>query len=496
MWRRSGKVDPEQAYLTKRSSQFLVAVQNATKDIREWAESRPAQESLVASAFTNRCLLDYGTTETASRIFDELPQERAAAIQKAAREMFRKTDPALLSAQRSGTKFNSDIAALFVSVLTESVESLTSHGSEGLTDSDLLSITGRRMAKAAWAVKKPSNEQLEQRGIDNVVTITLLSQWIDLVHDMPELPVIQRHVDTVHEIRFDSANMNGNPPRTADDFLGTTRIEDGMVTLDARGVEKTSSERLTDAYLATQVGEFHLAAFLYSLCERDGILTDRRRAEMRVVTMVSEGDRQPIENSPLGTSSEERLQILMGDSPRPYLHDIPVDIDPKLEEILDKALLAEAAGRTDEFIDLTEQIAQRQTLPPELLLTYAYRCLQTNRNTRCLEECRKLLDVPNYHSEDTRLRALEYLGSAAMQEGLAKEALLATLEALHINISSPSALMTLASLAENLNNDMEMSLLLKLRVISILRAEGNYELAEEHMKKLKRKFNGDSAQFA
>lgn len=496
MWRRSGKVDPEQAYLARRSSQFLTAVKSVTQDIEQWAQSRPALESFAASAFTNRCLIDYGSAETASLVFDELPKERAAEVERAARELFRMTDPELVSAQHSVSAAGDELAALFVEALTDSVESLTSSGFIALSERDLLSTVGRRMAKAAMAPKKPSTEQLEQRGIDNVVTLLLLSRWVDLVDEMRELPDVQRPANTVHEIRFDSVTMRGKPPRSAQDLLGTTRIEDGTVTLDARGVERTPSERLTDAYLAFQVGEFHLAAPLYSVCEQAGILTARRREEMRIVTMVSEGDHEPIANSPLGESSDERLQFLIGDSPRPYLHDFPDDVEPGLEQLLDAALLAEEDGRIDDFMELVDQISLQQVPPPGLTLAVAYRSLLTNRNARCMEECRKLIDVPTYHSEDMRLRALEFLATAAMREGNPKTALYAALEALRINISSASALMSLAGLVNALNGDEEMNLLLQLRAIAVLEAEGDFDQAAQKLANLKAVFGGDRCLFS
>lgn len=494
MWKRS--TDPEQTYQARRSAQFLAAVRSATEDIQQWAEGQPAMEALAARAFANSSLLEYGYPETAASIFDDLPRERAAAIERAARELFRMTDPALLSAQRSKALGSDEVHELFGSALASVVDPLTSEGCGASSNSRLLAIAGRRLAQGALASKKPSTEQLEQRGIDNVVTIAILSRWIDLLNELRELPTMQQTSDAVHLVTFDSVKMKEPLPRTPQDLLGKTRIEDGEITLDARRQEKSPSQLLTDAYLAFQVGDFTLAAVLYSECSRAGILTARRRDELGIVESIVDGDHGPIENSPLAMSSDDRLQFLIGDSPRPYLHNFPDDVESEHEQLLDAALIAEEAGRIDEFLQLVDQISQKQVPPPGLTLAVAYRSLLTNRNERCMEECRKLIDVPTYHSEDTRLRALEFLSIAAIRERNAKTALFAALEALRINISSASALMSLASLVKALNDDDEMDLLLQLRAIAILQAEGDTVQAARKLANLKTQFGGDQASFS
>lgn len=496
MWRRSKAIDPERAYGARRAAQFLAAIEGATQDVQQWAEGRPAMESFAAAAFVNHCRLDFGSPETASLVFDDLPKERAAIVERAARGVFRITDPVVLSAQRSKLANSGEVERAFTSALMDVVDPLTSGIGGVFTDRDLFSIAGRRLAQGALAHKKTSSEQLEQRGIDNVVTIVILVRWMDLLSEMRELPEMQRPADTVHEVRFDSVTMNGKPPRTAQDFLGETRIEEGVVTIDARRTDKTATERLTDAYLAFQVGEFALAAALYSTCDQAGILTGLRRDELRIAESVVDGDRGAIENSPLGKSSDERLAFLIGDSPRPYLNDFPDEVGAEHAEALDAALIAEEAGRIDDFLQLVDQIAQRQVLPPRLALAVAYRSLLTNRNARCIEECRKLIDVPTYHFEDVRLRALEFLATASMREGNAKTALFAALEALRINVSSASAVMSLAGLVKALNQDEEMNLLLQVRAIAILQADGDADQAAQSLANLKAHHGGDRAYFS
>ncbi len=284
-------------------------------------------------------------------------------------------------------------------------------------------------------------------------------------------------------------------PRTVQDMLGTTYIDEGVITLDMSGVVRTPFERVTDGFLAFQVGNFEATGFLYGYYEDAKILSKNRRTELQICQEVLDGDRSAIENAPLGMTSDHRLQYLRADSRQPYADIFPTEVDSKFEETIDQALIAQEAGRMDEYFALVERVAESQVLPPDLALAFASQCLESKRTAQCIDVCRTLIDVPNYHYEEVALKALEYLAVSFVRENEPKGAMYATLEALHINISSTMAVNVLSRLVEVVSKDEEMALLLKLRAIAIARAEGHLEIATRLLDQLQRKYGGNSARF-
>lgn len=495
MWKRKKDADSKNAYVKKRSQQFQNSVLAVLQDINGWSELQPPIVSLAAQAFTNRCQLDFGYVETAAEVFDSLPVERRDVVESAARNFFRLTDPTLLKVQQTREIGPVTLDWCFTRSFAAVIEMLVGDGDRDMEDDELFDIVGKRLAAEALAVKKTSSEQFAQRGIDNVVSVELVARWLKFVSDLRAQSFMQNSQGVGRVIPFDSVNMQLPLPRTVQDLLGTTSIEEGVVTLDMRGVIRTPFERITDAFLAFQMGDFTTACILYLHCQDTGGLSPRRAEDLRISLAVTDGDRSEIQNAPLGMTSDQRLEYLRADSPRPYADVIPVGLDPEFEETVDRAFIAEGAGRMEEYFSLIEHISEQQVLPPDFALTFAYKCLESGRNIRCIEECRALLDVPNYYSEDIRLRALEYLATASRRELRAKDTVYATLEALHINISSCPALNSLSELSETISKDNEMSLLLKLRVIAILRAEGDIDNAALHRGRLEKRFGGNFARF-
>jgi len=493
MWKRTKIDNSPEAYAARRSERYLTAVTKTLVDIRAWSENQKPAIALVAKGFASKSALQYGDLESATEIYDAMPNEQSWAIEQRAREFFRLTDPMLLQAQRTKLVDESDLKMCFTSALIQVIGKQLSTGTFNSVERDLLAIVGERLAVEALAVKKPSPDQFEQRGADNFVSVALVTEWIGMFRDFLKLPGVEEFTESKRVMHFDSFAMQTPIPRTVQDFLGKTLIEDGILTLDMSGMKKNSYQWLTDGYLALQVGDFTGAQLLFMMAEKSQILSEKRIVERDLAEKLANGEETRAIYLALSMTSDERLTALRRDTPRPYLDNYPADIDQQNEEIFDRALIAEEAGQFDEYFKLIEEIERRQVLPPDFALAFVYQCLLAKKNQRCIDECRKLLDVPNYHFEDARLKALEFMAIAAAREGDVETTFYAIREALLIDISSVTALNTLGGVIKRLYQDEEMSVLLRLRSIAVLRERGMPELADQARAQLEKNYGGDRA---